>query len=180
MWSYSRAVAGIEKLRLSEKNMRLACYWLSLWADDRPPTLADLDPRKITELLPGIVLVDVHEGRGPVCRLSGTAVDAGMGRTLRGANLLDFVAGAARATRISRVKTLLEGAASVSRTSYSTRHGAADIVETLQLPFAGVAEDGSRRYFGHVNWRPGMGFARDPAPGLKLGMPETFEFAEFG
>ena len=179
MSSYQSAVSAIETLGLAETNMKLACYWLSLWHADRPPSREDLDLRRMVELLPGLVLVDMHVGQGPVCRLSGTAVDRGLGRPLAGANLLDFVSGDDRVTRVARMRSLLDGAVAVSRTGYSARPGVRDFVEVLQLPLSGTAEDGSCRYLGHINWRPSMGFARNPAPGLKLGMPDSYRIAAF-
>jgi hypothetical protein len=179
VWSYSKAVAAIEQFGLVEKNMRLACYWLSLWEGDAPPTRESFDPRKVVELLPGIGLVDMHEDKGPICRLSGTAIDRALGRPVTGTNLLDFLPEKDRGTRLTRLNAILDGGISVSRTAFSTRHGTSNFVETLQLPLYGRCETGTRQYLAHANWRPNMGFAKDAAPGLKLGLPETFELVSF-
>lgn len=173
MWSYSKAVAAIEQLDLAERNLRFAWYWLSLWADGRPPTRAQFDPNKVRNLLPGIALIEVRADHTPICRLAGTAIDVGIGRPLVGANLLDFVSDEGKAVRQSRVTTIVQGSVSLSRTPY--RQGdATKFIETIQVPFAGMTDDGARLYMAHTNWRPSDGFAMPPTPSEPLGLPQSF------
>jgi hypothetical protein len=178
VWSYSKAVAAIEQFGLSEKNLRLACYWLSLWKDDAPPGRGSFNPSRVSELLPGIGLVELRDN-GPICRLSGTAIDTALKRPITGTNLLDYVPVDLRHVRCERLDAIVAGGLSVSRTTFLSQRGTSGIVETLQLPFFGLSEDGSRQYLAHMNWRPSMGFAKDPKPGLQLGLPETFVSASF-
>ncbi len=172
MWSYHKAVDAIEKLGLSESNFKFSLYWLSLWSEQTPPTRAAFNPDRVRDLLPGVALVEVHANGDPICRLSGTAIDAGLGRSLTGQNLLDFVSGEAKELRRSRVTTTVAGSISVSRKSY-TQAGKSKILETAQFPFFGLTEVGSRLLIGHINWRPLDGLA-DPAPSYDpLALPET-------
>jgi hypothetical protein len=173
VWSYSKAVAAIEQLGLAEKNLRLACYWLSLWSGGALPGPGRFNPSMVSELLPGIGLVDMRDS-GPICRLSGTAIDTALRRPITGTNLLDYVPLESRHVRCERLNAIVAGGLSVSRTTFVSQRGASGIVETLQLPFFGLSEDGSRQYLAHMNWRPSMGFAKDVKPGLQLGLPETF------
>ena len=178
MWSYSKAVAAIESLGLSETNMKFACYWLSLWQGDQPPTGARFAPDHVRELLPGIALVEVRPNLDPICRLSGTAIDTAAGRPVTGTNLLDFVSGEGKVIRQSRLTTIIEGSVSLSRTSYE-QAGTLKIIETVQLPFYGPTEDGSHLYIAHTNWRPSDGFASPPKPSEPLGFPESFQLVSF-
>lgn len=178
MWTYSKAVAAIERLDLAATNVKFACHWLSLWNGDEPPTKARFDPQSIPDLLPGIALVEVRANLEPICRLAGTAIDVGVGRTVTGANLLDFVSDEGKAIRQSRLTTIVEGSASVSRTPY-LQADRTKIIETVQLPFFGTTEDGSRLYMAHTNWRPSDGFAFPPRPSDPLGFPESFRLESF-
>lgn len=173
MWAYSRAVDGIESLGLTERNFKFACYWLSLWSGDEPPNKALFDPDRVRDFLPGISLVEVHANDSPICRLSGTAIDIGLGRSLTGTNLLDFVSGEAKELRRSRATTIIAGSMAVSRTSYH-QAGKIKSLETLQLPFYGKTEVGSRLYVGHTNWRPSDGPADSTPSYDPLGLPDTF------
>ncbi len=173
-WSYSKAVAAIEQLAPTGTNLRLACYWLSLWDGEAPPKRSALNPARITELLPGLALNEMHADGAPVCRLSGTAIDRALGRSVSGRNLLDFLPQEAKAIRRSRVAALVAGGVAISRTSFTTNRSTSGILESLQLPFHGRSETGSRQYLGHINWRPAMGFATESKPGLGLGLPESY------
>jgi hypothetical protein len=174
MWSYAKAVAAIERLGLADGNLRLACYWLSLWDGDTPPTRAQFNPSKVPDVLPGIALSEVRPDVGIVCRLSGTALDKAIGRPIGGTNLLDYVPEDLRSVRLDRLTAIVSGGLSVSRTAFSNRAGDKHIAETLQLPFAGMSEDGARSFIAHLNWRLHMGGAVEKKPGLSLGFPETF------
>jgi hypothetical protein len=178
VWTYSKAVAAIDRLGLAEKNIKFAHYWLSLWDGDKPPTRARLEPHSIPDLLPGTALIEVRANLDPICRLSGTAIDIAIGRPLTGANLLDFVSDEGKAIRQSRASTIVEGSASVSRTPY-LQSGKTKVIETVQLPFCGMTEDVSRLYMAHTNWRPSDGFAIPPRPSEPLGFPESFRIEAF-
>lgn len=173
MWSYQTAVDAIETLDLSEPNFKFAHYWLSLWSGKTPPTRSTFNPDKIRELLPGVGLVEVHASGVPICRLSGTAIDTGLGRSLTGKNLLDFVSGEAKELRRSRVTTTVAGCMSVSRISY-VQAGKTKILETVQLPFFGFSEVGSRLLVGHINWRPSDGVPDPTTTYDPMALPETY------
>jgi hypothetical protein len=173
-WSHAKAMSAIEQLGLAGGNLRLACYWLSLWNGDRAPSRADFNPARVAGLLPGIALIEVFADEKPVCRLSGTAIDRGLHRPLAGTNLLEGLPEAEKAVRCERLQAIVSGHISRSQTAYVTTLGRQGVVETLQLPFFGESENGSRQYLAHINWRPDMGFAASPKPGLGLGLPEQF------
>ncbi len=179
MWSYPKAVAAIEKLGLAERNVKFAHYWLSLWKGELPPTRSSFNPDSVHDLLPGIGLVEVKANHDPICRLSGTAIDVAMGRPLTGVNLLDFVSVTGKEIRRTRIKAIVEGSVSVSRTPYR-QADQTKLIETVQLPFFGVTQEGSRLYMAHTNWRPGDGFASPPTPSEPLGFPETYHSVSFG
>jgi hypothetical protein len=174
VWSYSKAVSAIEHLRLDPSNMRIACYWLTLWRGDTAPTREQFSPSRIADLLGGIALCEMKENLTPVCRLAGTAVEHGLGFRLTGTNMLDYLPNDERSLRIARVSTLVSGAVAVSRSSYETREGNKGAVETVQLPFAGASESGSRQFLSHINWRPAMGRSIEAKPGFRLGLPDTY------
>ncbi len=178
MWSYPRAVSAIEGLGLSELNVRFACYWLSLWEGERPPTRERFAPDHIRDLLPGVALVEIRPNLDPICRLAGTAIDVAVGRPITGANLLEFVSGEDKAIRQSRLTTIIKGSVSLSRTSYE-QAGLIKWIETVQLPFYGKTEDGSHLYIAHTNWRPSDGFAVPPKAGDPLGFPDSFRLVSF-
>src|SRR5262249_18040291 len=106
-WSHAKALAAVEELGLAGSNLNIACYWLSLWNGDRPPLRADFNPARVTGLLPGIALIELFAGEKPVCRLSGTAIDRGLHRSLTGANLLDGLPEPAKAVRCERVRAIV-------------------------------------------------------------------------
>jgi len=178
LWSYPRAVSAIESLGLSELNLRFACYWLSLWQGEQPPTRDRFAPSDVRELLPGVALVEIRSNLDPICRLSGTAIDVAVGRPITGANLLEFVSGEDKAVRQNRLATIVKGSVSLSRTSYE-QAGVAKLIETVQLPFYGKTEDGSHLYIAHTNWRPSDGFAVPPKPSDPLGFPDSFRLVSF-
>ncbi len=173
-WSYSKAVAAIEQLAPTGTNLRLACYWLSLWDGEAPPRRASFNPGRIAEILPGMVLNELHANGTPMCRLAGTAIDRALGHAVTGTNLLECLPDDMKEIRRARTAAVVEGGIAISRTSYTTRTGQRGVVESLQLPFQGRCESGSRQYIGHINWRPAMGFATESKPGLGLGLPESY------
>ncbi len=68
---------------------------------------------------------------------------------------ITLVGGDERRTRAARLAAVVDGGVGLSRTQY---HSAAtletEIAETIQLPFFGTQEDGTRQYLTHTNWRP--------------------------
>lgn len=153
-WDRYRALAAFEAFKLTGSNATMAIYWLSLWQGGRPPGRDSFNPARVRDLLPAIALGEVHENGDVVCRLSGRYIDMAFGRTMRGADVLSLVDGEERVRRRARLLAIVDGHVALSKTRYERSDGTAAIAETIQLPFFGTKEDGSRQYVTHTNYRP--------------------------
>lgn len=173
-WDRAKALAALEAFKLTGSNAAIAAYWLSLWGGDRPPVRGQFNPARVRDLLPAIGLIQVHASGDIICRLAGRFIDLAFGRPMRGTNLLDLVDGKERERRSTRVHAVVDGHLGLSHTRYETDDHSTAVAETLQLPFFGLAEDGSRQYLTHTNWRPGPSdyLARDRPK--SDGRPDTY------
>ncbi len=153
-WDRFRAMAAFGSFGLSGTNAAVAAYWLSLWDGDRPPSRNAFNPARVRELLPAIALMQVLETNDAICRLSGRFIDLAFGAPMRGVNVLTLVEGEQRKLRSERLRAVVDGRVGFSRTRYKSPDHEVAIAETIQLPFFGVMEDGSRQYLTHTTWRP--------------------------
>jgi hypothetical protein len=161
-WDRSKAIAAFEAFGLTGSNTALAVYWLSLWRDDAPPVRGDFNPARVKDLLPAIALTEMRSNGDAVCRLAGRHIDLAMGAPALGMNMLALVGEPERRVRSGRLKAIVDGAIGLSRTHYTTSDHSRQVAETLQLPFFGTMEDGSRQYLSHTNWRPRRGDVLTP------------------
>jgi hypothetical protein len=153
-WDRSKGLAAFEAFGLTGTNAALAVYWLSLWRDDAPPRRADFNPARVKYLLPAISITELRGDGAAICRLAGHYIDLALGGPMRGVDMLSLVSGEARTLRSARLCAVVDGGIGLSRTRFETPECATAIAETLQLPFFGTLEDGSRQFLTHTNWRP--------------------------
>ena len=73
---------------------------------------------------------------------------------MRGVNVLTLVQAEERQLRSERLCAVVAGHVGISYTRYETPDHVTATAETIQLPFFGAMEDGSRQYLTHTNWRP--------------------------
>ena len=148
------AEQALEALAFNAKNATRARYWLSLWDDGRPPTRSALNPARMKELLPGIAIMDCRPDETLYCRLAGSALVAGAGLELKGQDLVALTPSAFRKARLDRSSQVVRGAISRRHQQYQSRAVGPVLVEDIQLPLSGIAEDGSHAILFHADWRP--------------------------
>jgi hypothetical protein len=153
-WDRAKALGALEAFNLTGTNAELALYWLSLWDGDRPPHRSQFNPARVRDLLPAIGLTQVESNGNAVCRVAGRFIDMVFGQSMSGANVLDLVKGEERLLRSSRLLAIVQGHLGLSHTRYTTPENGTAVAETIQLPFFGATEDGSRQYVTHTIWRP--------------------------
>jgi hypothetical protein len=153
-WNRQAAEQALDSLCFNAKNAALARYWLSLWDGDKPPTRGALNPARMKELLPGIAILDYRGDEAVRCRLAGSAIVMGLGVEVTGRDIVALTPPEFRKARLERYARVVEGAISRRHQRYQTRAGAAVLVEDIQLPLSGTAEDGSRTILYHADWRP--------------------------
>lgn len=153
-WSRSAARAAVENLCLSGPNRVLADYWLSLWRGDSAPGRGAFDPARVRELLPGIAIFEVRPGESIHCRLAGAAYKFRFGFEMAGIDWMGATPSSQRAVRMERNSQIVAGAISAGTRSDPDRDEAERWFSDVQLPFAGVGEDGARTYLHHSDWRP--------------------------
>jgi hypothetical protein len=163
-WDRAKALAALEAFKLTGANAEVASYWLSLWDGDRPPNRAAFDPNHLRDQLPAIALMQVAQNGDTICRLSGRFIDAAMGMPMRGVSMLDLVEGEERKLRSQRLGAIVAGQIGLSHTRFETDDHEPGVAETIQLPFFGMMEDGTRRYLTHTNWRPGADYLARERP----------------
>ncbi|HXC57631.1 MAG TPA: PAS domain-containing protein [Rhizomicrobium sp.] len=174
-WDRAKAIAAFEAFQLSGTNAALAVYWLSLWDGNRPPRRGDFNPARVRDLLPAIALTEVRSNDDPVCRLSGRYIDMALGAPMRGVNMLTLAGGAEQRTlRRARLCALVDGGVALAKTHYRTEAHVTAVAETIQLPFHGMLEDGSRQILMHTNWRPAPADYRVRTRRPNAGFPDAY------
>jgi len=153
-WDRAKALTALDAFNLRGTNATLADYWMSLWDGDRPPPRSQFNPAQVRDMLPAIGLAQVESNGNAICRVSGRFIDMAFGRPMSGMNVLDLVEGEERLLRSARLLAVVDGHVGLSHTRYMTEEKTVAVAETIQLPFFGPAEDGSRQYLTHTNWRP--------------------------
>lgn len=176
---YLEAANAIRSLGLCDTNAALADYWLSQWREDQPPTRSNFNPARVRKHLPGIALFEVTSAGDVFCRLTGTAIDTGLGFLLAGRNYVEFVPKTERHLRQQRLTAVVDGAVAVGRTAYRSPVGRLQMMENLHLPFSGRSETGSRQYLIHTNVRPTLeDICRRPEK-WDAGFPDEFALRAF-
>ena len=173
-WQRSSALTAFETFRLDGTNAVMAAYWLSLWNGNTPPARSAFNPARVRSLLPAVAMTEVRDDGAAVCRLSGLYVDMVFGGSLRGVDMLSLVPVDKRTIRSQRLRAVVGGHVSLSRTRYES-DGMEYVAETLLLPFSGTLEDGSRQFLTHTNWRPRSSDAFRAEAQLRSGWPDTYE-----
>src|SRR5215469_9015402 len=153
-WSYAAAKRAIDSFDLSPLNSQVAAYWLSLWTDGEPPRRAQLNPEWLKEAAPGIAIFDVKPGERVTCRFAGAAYKFRFGEDIAGKDWLALTCPEQRAIRLERNTAIVLGAVSTCRRHDPDREGEDAWFTDIQLPFCNIAEDGTRSYLHHSEWRP--------------------------
>ncbi|HEY8949355.1 MAG TPA: PAS domain-containing protein [Rhizomicrobium sp.] len=148
------AARAVEQLGFREMNLQLARHWLSLWKDGVPPLRADIKPRDVKNLLPGIAILEMRSDRSVICRLAGSALAMGLGVDPTGKDVIALAPPELRAARITRYQRVFDGAISRCVKPHVTRFGTTIMVEDIQLPLGGVSAQGAQQILYHADWRP--------------------------
>jgi hypothetical protein len=159
------AMQVFDRLGLTSRNRRLAIYWLSLWDGDRMPVRAQFQPAAVRALLPSIGIFAVNPGIGTHCRLAGTGLTRAIGRDLTGLSWKDYTPPDERKLRLDRNSAIATGSVGIGVRYTHDSRGELERVVELQLPFADMAEDGTRQILFHLDWRdPRLSDSPTPAP----------------
>lgn len=158
------AIQAFEKLGLTGDNRRLAVYWLSLWEGDRLPMRAQFQPGAVRDLLPGIGLFAVNPGIATHCKLAGTALTRAIGRDLTGLDWRSYTPREEWKLRLDRNSAIAQGSIGIGIRYAADAQGEVERTFELQLPFADLAEDGTRQILFHLDWRPPLLAAKQSAP----------------
>ncbi|HEX2591168.1 MAG TPA: PAS domain-containing protein [Rhizomicrobium sp.] len=161
-YSYERATMALDATPLGPLNRRFANYWLSLWDGDNLPSRSALNPARLRDLLPGVVLLEVRGREAIRCRVAGTAIQQGLGFDITGKDWLAMTPEDQKPVRLHRIDELLAGAGSRNLREGYTVTGSQVCAEEVQFPFADVGEDGSRLLISHVAWRAGSAARGNP------------------
>jgi hypothetical protein len=153
-WNRQTAEQALGALGFNAKNRALAQYWLSLWDGDTPPARGAINPARMKDMLPGIAIFGCRPNEGVHCRLAGSAIVMGLGVDVTGRDLIAMTPPEFQKPRLERASRVALGAVSRRHQRFLTRTGDAVLVEDIQLPLSGVAEDGSRAILYHADWRP--------------------------
>ena len=156
------AIQAFERLGLTGANRRLAVYWLSLWDGDQMPTRAQFQPGAVRDLLPGIGIFAVNPGVSTHCRLAGTELTRAIGRDLTGLSWQAYTPPDEWKLRLDRNSEIAKGSVGIGIRFTQDRNGETERAIELQLPFADVAEDGTRQILFHLDWRAPRLSARPP------------------
>ncbi len=102
--------------RMTETHRQVLRYWDDKRGTQSVPRRAGLDPCDLSRALPNVLLWDADAAGGYRCRLSGTAVDAGMGSHLKGMALADM-----RCSLIDEARREFAAACDSGRISFAER-----------------------------------------------------------
>ena len=148
------AARAVELLGFGAMNLQIARHWLSLWKDGVPPARADIKPRDVKNLLPGIAILEMRGDRSVICRLAGSAIAMGLGIDPTGKDVIAITPPEFRAIRMARYQRVIDGAVSRCVKPHLTRFGTTILVEDIQLPLGGLSPEGGRQILYHADWRP--------------------------
>lgn len=163
-------LSKLKRLRVSPSNLRMVEYWLSLSSDDALPRRDAFDPTAASELLRGCGLFEVKPGESVHCRIAGMVLKLVFGSNLAGQDWLAFTPARHRQQRMIRYSAVAQGAIGIGRRVAVGETGDSIPIEEVMLPFADVAEDGTRPVLLHTDWRPegDEWFGVDPTYGVTL------------
>lgn len=171
----SSASHVLERLNLCPINQRLARYWLSICQDGSFPFRSDFNPKHIKTNLPGLAIFDVHQCGTVVARISGTAIDRGLGFSLVGQDFISFLPDDQKSLRVQRLHRVVNGFVGVARTAFRPYGKQEAIMENLLLPFGDISETGSRQFLLHTNVRPELGDLIERPESWNAGLPERYD-----
>jgi len=129
-------------------------YWLSLSVGGALPHRDAFDPTEAGDLLRGCALLDVRPGESVRFRIAGTVIKLVLGPDIVGQDWLAATAARHRHQRMVRYSAVAQGAIGVGRRVAVGQTGVSIPIEEVMLPFADVAEDGTRPVLVHTDWRP--------------------------
>jgi len=132
-------VHGAQQEPVRPENKALLDYWLSLNSRSGLPFRRQIEPRRIPQVLPHLVIIDVKRLSGGApelfVRLAGTGIRGLLGIEATGRDWLDIVPDDDREQLLARVKAALtQPAGYVERSSYKEPGNDLAKVETLALP----------------------------------------------
>lgn len=172
-WKLEDATLAVRALGLHGHNRHVADYWLSLWNGDRLPIRAVFDPKRLSGRMPAMSIMEVRPDEGLHCRLAGSYSRLMYGIDLTGKDILALTPAEQRAQRMRNVRSIVMGQVVVQRKPLRHDNGVVEWVEDVCLPFADLAENGSRRYLGHTNWQPTrQDWTLPSSPRRKFGIPD--------
>lgn len=127
--------AIIERMNLEASNAVLIDYWLSLWADGKPPPRAKLSLTKIKQFLPGILLFEVIPDQRVTVRLAGTGYRYILKKDPTGEDWIAAAPQDHRATRLKIFSAVARGAILVAHRRIAMLRGQDMISEEILVPF---------------------------------------------
>ncbi len=139
-FSKQEAEKQIAVLAMSDANLRLARYWLSLWPGDALPRRAALNPAKLKHHLPNLLLFDVVPDTSVTIRLAGTQIVRSIRMELTGRDWVELAPPDYRAERLRVFSSLARGAIGFGHRRIPLTHGEHYISEEILLPFAPEAD----------------------------------------
>jgi hypothetical protein len=152
MLSFRHVQEVLAKLDLEESNRALADHWLSLWDGDALPPRAKLNPGKLKEFLPNIIMFNVVPDVSVVVRLAGTGFRYFLDSELTGGDWIALAPESHRATRLQLFSSIARGAILVAHRRIAMTVGDDYLSEEVLLPFA-PEPSGSSPVLVHVNFK---------------------------
>ena len=144
----------LKSLRVSNTNLQMVEYWLSLSEDGKVPSRATFDPSAASELLRGCGLFDVVTGKSVTCRIAGMVIKLALGPNLAGQDWLAVTPARHREQRLVRYSAIAQGAIGLGRRIAHSEGGKSVQIEEVMLPFAGISPEGATQVLVHTDWRP--------------------------
>jgi hypothetical protein len=113
----------------------LYAYWNEVRGERLAPRRLDIEPGRISALLPDTFILERIDGRTSRFRVAGTRICEAFGGEFRGLNLFDLVGDEDRITLQRQIAVIAsQGAAGVFLLSAETTDGATERIEMLLLP----------------------------------------------
>lgn len=110
-------------------------YWNEVRGDRIAPRRFEIEPSRISELLPETFMLEAVDDETLRYRLAGTRLSSQFGRDFRGANFLDQWDPRERASVMSKIETVItSGFAAVIISEASSARGRKAIFESVLLP----------------------------------------------
>ncbi len=142
----------IAELGLEPANHTLARHWLALWEGNALPRRAALQPARVKDFLPNLLLFDVVPEKSVTVRLAGTRYSHILGTELTGRDWIALAPEHHRPVRLNIFATVARGALLQDHRLLAMAVGDDLVCEEMLLPFAPDA-NGVQLVMAHVNLR---------------------------